>query len=221
MNFPSFDTELLLAINQLNNIFLDGIMLKFSDTLTWSLMLIVVVLVVLKDRPFREAILVLIGMALCVLLADQISSSLIKPLVARLRPTHEPSIMFQVRCISGRAGLYGFVSSHAANTFAIAVFLAFVLRHRTTSLCLMLWASIVGFSRIYLGVHYPLDVVAGSLLGIVVGIVVYTLYFFVIGKCFKVQQQYYSNAYTSSGYQVDDIYIVLTSMALTLIYTFF
>ena len=111
MTFPSFDTELLLYINQCNNALLDGVMVKFSDTLTW--LLLVVVFVVLRDRPVKEALCILLGIGLCVLLADQISSSLIKPWVARFRPTHDPEIMFMVRHITGRGGLYGFVSSHA------------------------------------------------------------------------------------------------------------
>lgn len=113
MTFPSFDTELLLYINQCNNALLDGVMVKFSDTLTWLLLLLVVIFVVLRNRKPKEALCILLGIGMCVLLADQISSSLIKPWVARFRPTHEPEIMFMVRHITGRGGLYGFVSSHA------------------------------------------------------------------------------------------------------------
>ena len=148
MNFPSFDTELLLYINQCNNVFLDDVMIRFSNTWTWSLLLLTVVFVVLRDRPLKESLVILLGIALCIVLADQVSSSLIKPWVSRLRPTHDPDLMFVIRHIAGRGGKYGFVSSHAANTFAIATFMSFVFRHRITTVCLYVWASVVGFSRI-------------------------------------------------------------------------
>lgn len=221
MTFPSFDTELLLYINQCNNALLDGVMLKFSDTLTWVVLLLVVIFVVLRDRPIKEALCILLGIALCVLVADQISSSLIKPWVARFRPTHDPETMFLVRHIAGRGGLYGFVSSHAANTFAIATFLSFVFRHLPTTVSLMVWASIVGFSRIYLGVHFPLDVLCGGALGVAVGLVVYYSVRIAIYMLSGNGVQYYSSAYTSSGFMRDDMHILLTTMALTLVYTLF
>lgn len=221
MTFPSFDTELLLYINQCNNALLDGVMVKFSDTLTWLLLLLVVVFVVLRDRPVKEALCILLGIGLCVLLADQISSSLIKPWVARFRPTHDPEIMFMVRHITGRGGLYGFVSSHAANTFAIATFLSLVFRHLPTTVSLLVWASIVGFSRIYLGVHYPLDVLCGGALGVAVGLVVYYAVRLAIYLLSGNGVQYYSSAYTSSGFLRDDMHILLTALSLTLAYTLF
>lgn len=221
MNFPSFDTDLLLYINQCNNIFMDSTMLKFSNTWTWSLLLLVVIIVVFRNRPIKEAVVILVGLGLCVLLADQISSSIIKPWVARLRPTHDPELMFIVRHISGRHGMYGFVSSHAANTFAVAVFLSMLFRHRITTISLIVWASVVGFSRIYLGVHFPLDVFCGACLGVLVGLFVYLLYAlslrFVIGQ----PQQYYSTAYTSSGFSCHSMYLLLSTMYVTLIYTLF
>jgi undecaprenyl-diphosphatase len=176
---------------------------------------------VLRDRPLKEALLILFGMALCILLADQISSTFIKPWVARLRPTHDPELMFQIRYITGRAGQYGFVSSHAANTFAVATFMSLVFRHRLTTLCLFLWAAIVGYSRIYLGVHFPLDVVCGGLLGVVVGGVVYFLLHFINIRLTASHQQYFSSAYTCSGFLRDDMHIILTVLALTLAYTLF
>lgn len=221
MNFPSFDTDLLLFINQSNNILYDGVMVKFSDTWTWSLLLLVVAFVVIRNRPAKEALLILLGIALCIFVADQISSTFLKPWVARFRPTHDPDLMFQVRCIAGRGGQYGFVSSHAANTFAVATFMSYVFRHKITTLCLFIWAAIVGYSRVYLGVHFPLDVMCGALLGIVVGIVLYNILKFTLVACLKSPQQYYSSAYTSSGFSIDDMHVILTSMALTLVYTLF
>lgn len=221
MEFPAFDSELLLYINGFNNVFLDGVMLKFSSTWTWSLMLLAVIFVVLRDRPLKEALCIFLGIGMCILLADQISSTLIKPWVARFRPTHDPELMFQVRHIAGRMGLYGFVSSHAANTFAVATFLSLVFRHRITTVSLVVWASIVGFSRIYLGVHFPLDVLCGSLLGVAVGVSVYWGVRFFVVKSQGAPTQYYSNAYTSSGFSKDDIHIILTTMAITLAYTLF
>lgn len=200
---------------------MDTVMLKFSDTWTWSLLLLVVVFVVLRNRPLKEALLIILGIALCVLVADQVSSSLIKPWVARFRPTHDPDLMFEIRHIAGRAGQYGFVSSHAANTFAVATFMSLVFRHRLTTLCLFAWAFVVGYSRIYLGVHFPLDVFCGGMLGIVVGYLVYILLRFATIRLMPSTQQYYSTAYTRSGFLRDDMHILLTVMALTLVYTLF
>ena len=221
MTFPSFDTDLLLYINHCNNALLDDMMIRFSNTWTWSLLLLVVIFLVLRNRPLKEALFILLGIGLCVLFADQISSTLIKPWVARFRPTHDPEIMFQVRHIAGRMGQYGFVSSHAANTFAIATFLSLVFRHRVTTICPIIWASIVGFSRIYLGVHFPLDVLCGGLLGVLIGLFVYYLIYFIVNKFLNTPQQDYSSVNTSSGFSNDDMNILLSTMALTLLYTLF
>ena len=221
MTFPSFDTDLLLYINHCNNALLDDMMIRFSNTWTWSLLLLVVIFLVLRNRPLKEALFILLGIGLCVLFADQISSTLIKPWVARFRPTHDPEIMFQVRHIAGRMGQYGFVSSHAANTFAIATFLSLVFRHRVTTICLIIWASIVGFSRIYLGVHFPLDVLCGGFLGVLIGLFVYYLIYFIVNKFLNTPQQDYSSVNTSSGFSNDDMNILLSTMALTLLYTLF
>jgi undecaprenyl-diphosphatase len=127
-----------------------------------------------KNR--RHALLVIAMLAVAVLVADQVSSGLIKHLVERLRPTHDPSLENAVHVINGyRGGLYGFVSSHAANFFAIATLVSFIMRHRLVAIALYGWALVQCYSRMYLGVHYPGDILGGIVVGLLAGWLVWCL----------------------------------------------
>ena len=113
-----------------------------------------------------------------------------------------------------RGGRYGFISSHAANTFAVAIFLSLIIKNRMLGFVLFIWAVLNAYSRIYLGVHYPGDILFGTLVGIVVGFLIYLLYNHIHKICFK-QSRYISNQYTSTGYLISDINLVHTIMILT------
>lgn len=116
------------------------------------------------------SVLIVVGIALTVLLADQIASSFLKPYFCRFRPSHNEEICNLLHYVgSYRGGRFGFVSSHSANAFGVLAFLAPVLRHKATTIVLFIWACMVVYSRIYLGVHYPGDIVAGAILGVTVG----------------------------------------------------
>ena len=221
LSILSIDTDILLYVNGCSNVLMDDVMLRLSSTWTWALLLLSVVFVILKDRPVREGLMILGGLVLCVFVADQISSSIIKPWVGRLRPTHDPELMFQIRYIAGRGGLYSFVSSHAANTFAVAAFSSLIFRHGLTSVSMFVWAAAVSFSRIYLAKHFPSDVLAGAVLGVGVGCAVYYLIYILSSKFMASPSQYYSNAYTPSGFLISDMHVILTSLSLTLAYILF
>jgi undecaprenyl-diphosphatase len=135
-----------------------------------SLLLLLALLWVLMHQNRRHALLVLAMLALAIILADQISSGLIKNLVERLRPTHDPDLASTVHIINGyRGGLYGFVSSHAANSFAAVTLLSLVMRHRAVTISLLIWSLLQCYSRMYLGVHYPGDILGGIVVGVLVG----------------------------------------------------
>ena len=163
------DTAALLAVNGWNDAFQD--VLWWLVSAKWSSALLMLALLwILVRKPGRHAMLVLAMLVLAFVLADQISSGLIKHMVERLRPTREPSLEGLVHIVNGyRGGMYGFVSSHAANSFAVATFISLVIRYRAAAVSLIGWALLQCYSRIYLGVHYPGDIMGGIIVGLAVG----------------------------------------------------
>lgn len=131
----------------------------------------------LAGHPWRNVLWLVLTTALVILLSDQISSGLIKPLVQRPRPSHEPLLMEQLHYVNGyHGGPFGFVSSHAANTLALAVWLSLLLRQRSLWCALVVFYVANSYSRIYLGVHYPGDILCGSFIGALCGWLGYILY---------------------------------------------
>ena len=169
------DADALLAVNGLHDLFQDAFW--WLVTAKWSSALLVLALLwILLHQNRRHALLVLAMLALAVLVADQVSSGLIKHLVERLRPTHDPSLESMVHVINGyRGGLYGFVSSHAANFSAIAMLVSLVMRHRLVTISMFGWALLQCYSRMYLGVHYPGDILGGIVVGVLAGWLVWCI----------------------------------------------
>lgn len=176
----SLDRSIFLFLNGIHNEFFDVFMWYVSKTATWTLMLLFLLYILFKNN-WKIALLVVVGIALTITFADQISSGLIKDLVERFRPTHNPEIENLVHTVNGyKGGLYGFVSSHAANTLGVAVYISLLFKNRYITLSMMFWTLLVAYSRIYLGVHYPGDILGGMIVGVISGIVAYKLYEYAI-----------------------------------------
>ena len=169
------DADALLAVNGLHDLFQDSFWWLVSAK--WSSLLLVLAIVwILLHQNRRHALLVLAMLVLTIVVADQVSSGLIKHLVERLRPTHDPSLQSMVHVINGyRGGLYGFVSSHAANFSAVAMLVSLVMRQRLVTITMFSWALVQCYSRMYLGVHYPGDIIGGLVVGMLAGWLVWLL----------------------------------------------
>jgi undecaprenyl-diphosphatase len=167
----ALDTRLFLAVNGWHTSFFDPIMYWFSDKLIWVPMYLLIVFFIIKHYK-KQGILILIFVGIVILACDQTASHLIKNLVLRLRPSHEPTLEGLIHLSkAGPGGLYGFVSSHAANAFGLAIFLYSVLdeKFKILKYWLFAWAVLVSYSRVYNGVHYPGDVVGGAAVGLLLG----------------------------------------------------
>ncbi|MBT9394184.1 phosphatase PAP2 family protein [Hymenobacter sp. NST-14] len=162
----ALDRWLLVAANAHRTPTLDTWMVFFTERFGWFPAYFVL-LVVLAYYYGRRARLLLPLLLLSVGLADVVSSRFFKPYFARLRPCHDPDLSATLNLANGCGGQFGFISSHAANAFALAVFMALVLprRFRVAKALFFGWAAVVSYSRIYLAAHYTSDVVAGALLG--------------------------------------------------------
>ena len=151
-------------------------MIFFSGKLTWLPLYLAIVVLMYFKFGWR-LVWPLLAVALVVTLADQTSVHLFKNVFERLRPCHNPEIKDLIHLATGRCagGRFGFVSSHAANTFGVAVFLSQLFRIRWFTISILVWAAAVSYSRIYLGVHYPADIIVGGMLGAICGFAVWAL----------------------------------------------
>lgn len=174
------DTDILLAINGFRLKALDQFMFLLSSKLVWVPLYVVALVLVIRLYGWRSGLLIAAGAGLAVCLADQACSSLIRPLVERMRPSNPLNpVSSMVQLVNGyHGGRYGFPSCHAANTVAVALFLSMVFRYcRMIVLTLAVWVLLNCYSRMYLGVHYPGDIVAGALVGLLAGLIAYRVTF--------------------------------------------
>jgi undecaprenyl-diphosphatase len=171
------DTQLFLYLNQFHSDFWDTIMLLVTRKETWFPFYLLIIYFIIKNYR-NKSIFILLFLTLAIVASDQLSV-LLKESIQRLRPVHEPGIQHLVHNVLRKGGLYGFVSSHAANSFAIFVFLSRVFKKRSVWFLFMFWAVIVSYSRIYSGVHYPLDIFGGAILGWILAVIFFKLLMFV------------------------------------------
>ncbi|MCQ2332236.1 MAG: phosphatase PAP2 family protein [Paludibacteraceae bacterium] len=182
MGVLELDRVLTLSINNWNSSFGDGFFFTFTSTWIWLPLALVLMAIVWRTYDWKTMLLVIAGIGLCILLADQ-TTSLIKHTVCRLRPTHEPLLDGQVHIVNGYVGgMFGFCSAHASNTASIVVFTALLFRNWIYSVLMSTWALLNMWSRIYLGVHYLGDILCGALLGMLIGWLIYILFCWIWSK---------------------------------------
>ena len=164
------DKKLLLVLNGLHHPWVDPAMYYLTKTFFWLPLYAFLIFLIFKNYGQRGWY-VMLGAAVTIVLADQITSTLMKPFFARPRPSHEPTLEGLVHIVRNyRGGLYGFASSHAANTFGTALFVWLTLRPFYRWIAwIFLWAALMTYTRIYLGVHYPGDILVGGVVGLASG----------------------------------------------------
>ena len=214
-----FDKQLLLLLNGSDSLFLDYLMMTLTNAKTWiPLYLSLFYLVLNNNSTVRKVLYVVGAAALCYLLAGAVDDGIVKPTVARWRPTHDPEIGLLVDIVDGyRGGKYGFFSAHAANTFSIAILFSWIVRSRLLSATLVIWSLVNCWTRLYLGVHYPGDILVGLTWGFLVACGVYYLYYR-LTRDMDFGRKLSSTQSTVTGYHRIDCNIPVSVFTFTLLF---
>jgi undecaprenyl-diphosphatase len=171
----NLDTQLFLFFNGLHSPFWDQVMWWASGKLNWIPLYTVLLAYLVVIFRWKAGWIVL-GVALLITMSDQASVHLFKETFERLRPCHQPHLAGMIHLVNDYCGgPYGFVSSHSSNHFAVAVFTSLWIRRSWYWALALLWAAMIAYSRVYLGVHFPGDIIGGALLGSLLAWGVYQL----------------------------------------------
>lgn len=177
-----WDQNLFLLLNGAHCAWLDPVMMFFSNIRVWIPFYLIIVFFLFYKHNWRWGLLALAAVLLTFGLCDQMSAQVIKEAVQRLRPSHTESLAASIHLLEGKGGLYGFVSSHAANVMGLALITSLIFKKKWYSFAIFTWATIVSYSRIYVGKHFPLDVICGAMLGLVLAYLVYLLFLYLERK---------------------------------------
>lgn len=181
-----FDQKLFLFLNGLHSPTWDSIMSWITIKESWyPFYVLIIIFIAIKFK--KEKWFIFISIAILITLTEQIASGLFKPLIGRFRPCHEPLLEGLVHTINGKCGgQFGYFSAHASNTFGLAGFLYLTFKnndkYKSIGKIMFFWAAIVSYSRVYVGVHYPLDIISGAICGLIVSYMVYKLYSISVNK---------------------------------------
>lgn len=172
------DKWLMEVLNFNGGSVLDSFFYYISSKMAWIPIGIIFLFALLSSKKYRSnTLFIVIAIALTVTIADQVSSSIIKPTIERLRPSHCDEISSVLHFVNNyRSSRFGFCSSHAANATGVFVFISLLIRKKVVIYPLLAWTLLVCYSRIYLGVHYPGDIICGGLVGVGAGTFVFRLY---------------------------------------------
>ncbi len=206
------DKSAFLYLNSYHNDLMDYVMTLFTFTTTWLLFYGTTLYIIIRKYG-RKSVPVIISLVLIILLADQLSG-VIKHSVMRLRPSNDPVIAPLAHVFFSKGGLYGFVSSHAANAFSFAAFSSLLFRNRGYTIFIYPWACVIVYTRIYLGVHYPGDILGGIVLGSLVGWSIYRLLIYVESLAFPV------HPYQRNRLNINELETITISAAMVVFFTF-
>ena len=173
----ALDRTIFLTLNGMLTPYWDSFMYILTSKFIWIPLYASILYVLYKNMNIRMVIFTTLMFALLITLADQTCSSILRPIFERPRPSRNPEIADLVHLVNGkRGGKFGFPSCHAANTFALACFIMLLFKNRALTTFFMLWAIVTCYTRIYVGVHYPGDLLFGTIVGFTMGIITYGIY---------------------------------------------
>ena len=182
----ALDTQLFIFLNSLGSETYDGLWLIITKQVNWIPFFLLLFYLIYKKLGIKQAGYLMLFVAVLIIATDQITN-LFKYTFQRARPCNNPEINTFIRVVQSRSS-FSFFSGHAANTMAVATFLYLNFKHQFKYFALLfLWPLIFAYSRIYLGLHYPLDILSGYLCGLITGYAIYKAYQWALKKNFSKQ----------------------------------